>query len=394
MDLAASVLASIDAEAIARDTLDFVNVASETGAEGAGSSFFSRLLEREGFETILDPIETDRPNVYARWPGASGSHPPLMFNGHIDTIPIGNSDAPRRDGDWIVGRGSEDMKGGLVSLAHAVSALRKAGVRLRGDVWLTAVIGHETPKGRKEGPLRLIELLRAGRMRAGAIVIAEGPCAIWRASLGSAIFRIGISSSRGVVHTIKVPFAENPARWLGRLLEEFAALEGSFASAGAHPLCGRERLNVGMIRAGDYVNRLPTPVEALGTWRWTPGRTEESVRRQLENLCGRLSAESGMSFEFSLEAAREPFETSEGHPVVQALSSAAETVAGAKPEQIGMGLVGDGNLFANLAPVPCVYYGPAHETAHSDHERVSVRQLAHCAKVYALAAMRFSGIAG
>ena len=37
-----------------------------------------------------------------------------------------------------------------------------------------------------------------------------------------------------------------------------------------------------------------------------------------------------------------------------------------------MALVGDGNLYANETGVPTVYFGPAHETAHSDHERVLV----------------------
>jgi acetylornithine deacetylase/succinyl-diaminopimelate desuccinylase-like protein len=59
-----------------------------------------------------------------------------------------------------------------------------------------------------------------------------------------------------------------------------------------------------------------------------------------------------------------------------------------------MALVGDANLFANEAVVPTVYCGPAHQTAHSDRERVSGQQLAHCAKVYALAAMEFCGVSG
>ena len=62
------------------------------------------------------------------------------------------------------------------------------------------------------------------------------------------------------------------------------------------------------------------------------------------------------------------------------------------PARIGMALVGDANLYANQAGVPTVYYGPAHETAHSDYERVSVTQLAHCARMYALAAIAFCGL--
>jgi acetylornithine deacetylase/succinyl-diaminopimelate desuccinylase-like protein len=186
------------------------------------------------------------------------------------------------------------MKGGLVAMVHAASALRRAGIQLAGDLWLTGVVGHETPAGKKEGPKRLIRHLRDSIIRADAVVIVEGPCALWTASLGSTIFRVTITSSRGPVHTIKVPYAESPARWLGRLLTEFERLEQEFAAAGPHPLCGREQLNVGMIEAGDYVNRLPTPIRVTGTWRWKPGKTQEGMRATLQSICERLEAESGL----------------------------------------------------------------------------------------------------
>src|SRR5712692_10049569 len=191
-----SVLPHIDPEAIARDTLAFVQVKSETGQEGPGSAFLADLLRREGFEVTLDEVERGRSNVYAHLPAPGNPRCSLLFNGHTDTIPIGKSQPPSRDGDWIVGRGAEDMKGGLVAMVHAVSALRKAGIRLCGDLWLTGVIGHETPVGKKEGPRRLIRHLRNAEIRADAIVIVEGPCALWTASLGSTIFRITITSAR------------------------------------------------------------------------------------------------------------------------------------------------------------------------------------------------------
>jgi acetylornithine deacetylase/succinyl-diaminopimelate desuccinylase-like protein len=179
---AEQVLRAIDAESIARDTLDFIKVRSETGREGEGSLFLADLLRREGFEPIIDPVEPDRPNIYCHIKGdptsSRGRRPALLFNGHTDTIPVGNCSPPGRDGDWVIGRGAEDMKGGLVAMVHAASALRKARVRLVGDLWLTGVIGHETPAGKKEGPRRLIERLRAGALHGDAIVIVEGPCAV------------------------------------------------------------------------------------------------------------------------------------------------------------------------------------------------------------------------
>jgi succinyl-diaminopimelate desuccinylase len=386
----------IDPEAIGRDTLDFVKVKSETGQEREGCLFFADLLRREGFEVALDEIEPGRPNVYALMKSRSPQapqRPPLMFNGHIDTIPIGRSAPPAAQGDWVIGRGTEDMKGGLVAMTHAASALRKAGLELAGDLSITGVIGHESPAGKKEGPKRLIEHLRSGKMRAGAIVIAEGPCAIWAASLGSTIFTVTITSELGPIHTIKVPYSANPARWLGELLVEFERAERQFSEVAPHPLCGRERLNVGIVSAGDYCNRLPTVCAVTGTWRWQPGKTHQAVREQLEAICENLARRSGLKVEPSFEAAREPFETPSSHPVIQALREAGR-ITGRPPELIGMGLVGDANFYANDAGTPTVYYGPAHETAHSDNERVSVTQLTHCAKMYAAAAMTYCGVAG
>ncbi len=400
MELESRILSLLDVEAIARDTLEFLRVKSETGSEGMGSYFLADLMRREGLEVTLDEFIPGRPNVYARFPTgeaqslkASAQCRPLalLLNGHTDTIPIGNSTPPAREGDWVVGRGAEDMKGGLVAMVHGASALRKAGVELRGDLWLTGVVGHETPVGKKEGPLRLIELLNAGELRADAAVIVEGPSAVWSASLGSAVFTVTIRSPRGPIHTLHVPYRENPAACLGRLLSRFQEWEDRFEREPAHPLCGRARINVGTVHGGDYMNRLPTPLTVTGQRRWTPGQTCAEVLAEFQSLCRELSEETGLELEVELEGTREPFETPADHPVVRALTSANRTLTGSAPERIGMALVGDANLYANLAGLPTVYYGPAYKTAHSDDERVLVERLHHCAAMYAFTALHYCG---
>ena len=385
------VLSHIDPEAIARDTLAFVEVKSETCTEGPGSDFLADLLEREGFAVEMEEVEPDRPNVYTRIRG-SGGGPTLAFNGHTDTIPIGKSTPPGRDGDWIIGRGTEDMKGGLVAMVHAASALKKAGVKLAGDVWLTGVIGHEAPEGKKEGPKRLIEHLRSRKIPADAIIIVEGPCAIWAASLGSTIFNFEIKDDRGPIHTIKIPYRTNPAYWVGKLLTELEEREKEFEKQPAHPLCGRQLYNVGMVHGGDYMNRLPASFQITGTRRWTPGITLADVRAEFQEICDRYAEQSGLHWSYSIEGEREPFETPADHPLVEAVRRSAETASGKPPDIVGMGLVGDANLYDNDGGVKTVYYGPAHQTAHSDHEQVSVSQLMHCAQVYALAAMNYCGL--
>ena len=65
-----AIAAAVDAETIASDTLAFVEVTSETGAEGEGSAFLADLLRREGFDVEEDAFLDGRPNVYARVAGA------------------------------------------------------------------------------------------------------------------------------------------------------------------------------------------------------------------------------------------------------------------------------------------------------------------------------------
>lgn len=389
------ILDCIDSDALTQDALDFLKVKSETRQERDGTLFLADLLRREGFEPILDDVEPGRANVYSLLKGAgsgfAGRGSSLLFNGHLDTVAVGNCQPPAIQDGWLIGRGAEDMKGGLISMVHAVSALRKAGAPMAGDLWFTAVIGHEDPKGRKEGPRRLIHHLRTGKIKADAIIIGEGPCAIWNASLGMTIFTVSIGSARGSIHTIKVPYTENPARWLGELLRDFDRLEQSFCAAAQHFLCGRERINVGSVLGGDYYNRLPTPIVVTGTWRWNENKTFGDIEQQLRQICNSLAQASGLSFDVSFNATREPFHTPDDHPVILALQKAGLAASGNAPETIGMAIVGDATFYVNEGRIPTVYYGPAYETAHSDNERVPIAQLVHCAKVYALAAAIFCG---
>jgi len=81
-----------------------------------------------------------RPQLVARLLGSGGGRS-LLLNGHIDAVATGAHElwsgdpfrAEVRDGR-LHGRGSCDMKGGLTTLAFAVEALRRADVRLRGDI--------------------------------------------------------------------------------------------------------------------------------------------------------------------------------------------------------------------------------------------------------------------
>ena len=96
----------------------------------------------------LDRFAAGRANVVARWRG-SGDEPALLFNGHLDTVPVEREQwrhdphAAVVEGDLLHGRGTVDMKGGVAALAMACATLARAGVRLRRDLIFAGTAGEE-----------------------------------------------------------------------------------------------------------------------------------------------------------------------------------------------------------------------------------------------------------
>jgi len=158
-----------------------------------------------------------RHNLIARLPG-TGRGRSLLLSGHVDTVPA--RPHPWRDGPFsgvvrrgrLHGRGSWDMKGGLVAQFGVAMALRKAGVRLAGDLLCESVIDEEFAGG--GGTL-------AGRLRgdrADACAIAEGTNhEVVRATRGGHFFDLVCRAGDPMAYFSKEEVT-SPAVPTGRLL--------------------------------------------------------------------------------------------------------------------------------------------------------------------------------
>ena len=110
--------------------------------------------------------------VIGKPPGSSGAR---LILGHTDVVPGGSQ--PGFTGDHIVGRGSVDMKAGLVAGMHAAQA---AG----GDVAVCAVSGEE------DGGIGAFLALRHGLQAKACVIPEPTDLAIVPANAGSLTFRI------------------------------------------------------------------------------------------------------------------------------------------------------------------------------------------------------------
>jgi len=382
----------IHAEWLADQTLSLVKTPSVTMDEAEVCVQFEGLMREIGLEVDVREVTPGRTNLYAKIPGAGGG-PSLLFNGHLDTIPIGDCVAPARDGDTIHGRGTTDMKGGMVAMLGMAKALIESGTKLKGDLWLTTVVGHEEPVAEKDGPKAMIEDLNGGRLSADRICIVEGRDALWVMSMGSMVYTIRLTSPRGGTHTQYVPFSGNPVRYVGDLIQRINDRQSEMDASQLHPLAGAERIDVGIVQAGDYFNRTPVTCELTGTRRWAPGRTARTCLSELDILASTVTSGSGLEVDVSMVHEREPFETPIDDDAVQAFAEAHRAVTRQDVECVGMRIVGDANLYVHGTGIPTFYYGPSNETAHSDDECVSVERLKASADVYLVAAANYCGLA-
>lgn len=95
-----------------------VKIPSVVGEERELSEFLEGELKSLGFETMLQWVEEGRPNVIGLY--SFGECRMLMFNGHLDTIPVcegweTNPFEPMEYEGKLYGLGACDMKGGTLA---------------------------------------------------------------------------------------------------------------------------------------------------------------------------------------------------------------------------------------------------------------------------------------
>jgi acetylornithine deacetylase len=187
-----------------------VRVPSVTGEEGAVQevverAFWERGLAVDRWEATPEeagPYKvhvgeqktySDRPNVVGVRAGGGGGRS-ILLNAHVDTVEGGDPRAWTHgpfsgeiEGDLLYGRGSCDMKGGLVTHLAALDALGELGVELRGDVSVAATVGEEN------GGLGALSTVLRGYRADAALITEPTRLRLVPAQGGSLVFRLTVS---------------------------------------------------------------------------------------------------------------------------------------------------------------------------------------------------------
>jgi succinyl-diaminopimelate desuccinylase len=259
------------AERLLERTLELVRIPS-VGRDDAAMLQHVRTNLPRSLE-IVDDADA----AFLAVPPDLGARPLVVLVGHVDTVPPPAADAPRREGDAVMGRGAADMKGGIAVMLEVAASTAASDLDLG-----VAVVGREELPITESalGPL----LERSERLRGAALAIVLEPTAN--------ALELGCMGNLNARVTVEGTAAHSARPWLGdNAIHRAITALGSLADlpirdVEVEGLVFREVVNITTIEGGVALNVIPDHAEAHVNFRYAPNHTPEQAEARLGELLG------------------------------------------------------------------------------------------------------------
>ena len=423
-DAVARVLAAVDAQRESAVGLlaHLVGIPSIGGtpAEVQIQHEAAELLRDAGLEVETWDIDLDAVTNDPAFPGqevertaavgvlgtlrGTGGGRSLLLDGHTDVVPPGDPGAwsadpfvlRREDVDGVetlLGRGTCDMKAGVVASLVALRALREAGVRLAGDVLMAPVVGEE------DGGLGTFELVRRG-VRADVCIIPEPTdLDIVPANGGALTFRLRVPGR--AVHASRRTEGVSAIEKFIPVFHGLHDLE-SVRNAVVHPLMQRWRLayplSIGTVHAGDWASTVPDLLVAEGRLGVALEESPDDARRALEEAVASLCEADDFLREHPVQVEWWGGQFAPGlssdAALVDLVKGAHRTAAPDAREQEVYGGPYGSDLRLLAPHMPVLQYGPGDARhAHAPIEQVRTDDMMTTARALVLAILAHCGTA-
>ena len=368
------------------------------GDERGVSGVVSERLEALGFGVELVEGEPRRVNTLGRLEGSGGGRN-FLFNGHYDTVPVGDLDFWSVDPfgglvkeGRIYGRGSGDMKGAIASVIIAAKALDEEGIKLKGDFMIHGVADEET-FGRY-GTRYLAEKGYVSPKNVDMAVVGEG-------SLSDGIIHARTAVRGRVLVNLKVrgksAHSSRPQDGVNAVLKMsgvLLAIDSHSFDFPPHHLLPAPTIAPGtVIKGGTKGNVIPELCEAISDVRIVPGMTVEGVLGEIQGIVDGLREEDPeLDVEISSPLNKPPSEIPASHELFRIANEAVRATVGYNLRPVGTSGSNDTSWLTTVAGVPAMAFGPGGGNAHGADEWTSIEMLVGFAKIYGLMAMEICGV--
>jgi acetylornithine deacetylase/succinyl-diaminopimelate desuccinylase-like protein len=405
------VIAQIDRDELVKLALEVCNIDSAGPTEAGVANYVANWLEKEGFAVRRIGLLADRFNVLGTIAGTGGGYS-LIFNSHMDTA-VRESDtwtfrdrsAPQHHKAWIegeelVGEGIVNDKGPMSAFLVAAKAIKKAGLRLKGDLLVSAVVGETSHEPSDGLPGELVETQDLGArflVTHGGVadyaLIAEGTgFAIVTVEAGMAWYKLTWLSDQPAFYTPYLPdrttLTESPnmivrAAVAVTALEKWAADYQKKYSVQSKSGPIVPKAQIAAIRSGDSTAAMTTPqICSLYLGAFTaPGHDPLALR---EEIRAAVAAAGVPVSEIELYFFRRGYEAQNADRLVGALKKAHLDTFGTEPpapNPATCSMWRDINIF-NEVGIPAITYGPRSER-HAYRKSFTIDALYKAACAYA-----------
>jgi succinyl-diaminopimelate desuccinylase len=328
-----------------------------------------------------------------------GSGPRVFyFHGHYDVVPAQSPTqfAATRKNHAVFGRGSCDMKGGIVSMLYAMLALRELNAQLSGRIVLSLVPDEETGGARGSQQLAAQNVLAKDAV--GMLLAEPTSGVVWNANRGAISLRVrvkGKSAHVGLQHQGSNAF-EKMAVVVARLQKLKRKVEQRRTKLPLGVSSQKARHSILMLggESGGGTNFNVVPAEAWFTIdrRINP---EENLATEKSRILAVLEAckADGISLTYEIFQEGNSSASAESHAVAQSLSRNIARITGKKAKfEMCPGLLE--TRFYAAQNIPAYAYGPGLlSVAHGPNEYVDLRRMIDTAAIYALTAQHSLAIA-
>lgn len=408
------------------------------------AKIIKEFLKQFNIKSEIYPFGENRANLIASL--NNKSEKVLLYNGHMDVVPPGDDsdwsspplDATIKRRKYIFGRGTTDMKGGLVAMTIALKILKSLENKLSGNLIVNAVADEET--GGSLGTKWCLEnVLKSLKPDFTIIGEASGlnplPKAILLGEKGHLYVKLitnGISCHASmpslgknaiemmseIIVTLNkldeyIPPAQPPMsieKLKSLVSEVFASKEIFERILDEQPTLNSVlqslvnfSYSVTMIKAGIKENVVPDRCEAILDVRLLPGQEVSSIVYGLKKL---IEKETAYHVKDQLDDKSdevfvyiEPFDASEGSywkewensDSLRTLYAIIEKIYNKKPFYLLLPASADAHYIRNSGFCPqTVLFGPGRgEKAHAADEYIEIEDFINSIKVYSLFAYEF-----
>ena len=365
---------------------ELIRFPSITPIDAGVMKFLTKKLTSIGFKCRIlefkDKNSKPVKNLYAR---LGNSQPNFMFAGHLDVVPPGNLKDwtvkpfnPTIKGNYLIGRGANDMKGAIASWVVAVNNFILNNKKIKGSISLL-ITGDEEGVA-INGTKKVVDYLKKKKEKIDFCLVGEptNPNKLGemikigrRGSINGELTVIGTQGHVAYPHS-----ANNPSTTMVKILDEIKEIKFDKGTKDFQPT-NLEITKINIDNVADNV--IPGIAKATFNVRFNNKHSSSSLKIRLNTIFKKITKKNKSNFKILYRVSGEAFLT-KPNKTTYMIQNIVKKITKIRPKLSTTGGTSDARFIRKIAP--CLEFGLVGKTMHKVDEAVSISDLKKLTKIY------------